>query len=105
MVLRRATSLRGSLKGVGLENRDFFGPKKVEITNNLWVLLGQLVFALFCASCLFKDIRSALTHFLLLLRTLFLLVVIYSLIVYQETVIFLRKPLSREKRYSKYFSK
>jgi hypothetical protein len=26
MVLRRATSLRGALEGVGLENRDFFGP-------------------------------------------------------------------------------
>ncbi len=26
MVLRGATSLRGSLEGVGTENRDFFGP-------------------------------------------------------------------------------
>jgi hypothetical protein len=26
MVLRRATSLRGALEGVGPENRDFFGP-------------------------------------------------------------------------------
>ncbi len=26
MVLRRATSLRGTLEGVGPENRDFFGP-------------------------------------------------------------------------------
>ncbi len=31
MVLRVATSLRGALEGVGPENRDFFGPKKVEI--------------------------------------------------------------------------
>ncbi len=34
MVLRGATSLRGALKGVGPENRDFFGPlepQKVEI--------------------------------------------------------------------------
>jgi hypothetical protein len=30
MVLRVATSLRGALEGVGPENRDFFGPKKVE---------------------------------------------------------------------------
>ncbi len=29
MVLRGATSLRGALEGVGPENRDFFGPKKV----------------------------------------------------------------------------
>jgi hypothetical protein len=29
MVLRGATSLRGAMEGVGLENRDFFGPKKV----------------------------------------------------------------------------
>ncbi len=27
MVLRRATSLRGALDGLGPENRDFFGPK------------------------------------------------------------------------------
>ncbi len=26
MVLKRATSLRGALEGVGPENRDFFGP-------------------------------------------------------------------------------
>ncbi len=26
MVLRRATSLRGALEGVGPENQDFFGP-------------------------------------------------------------------------------
>jgi hypothetical protein len=30
MVLRSATSLRGALEGVGPENQDFFGPKKVE---------------------------------------------------------------------------
>ncbi len=30
MVLRGATSLQGALEGVGPENRDFFGPKKVE---------------------------------------------------------------------------
>ncbi len=30
MILRGATSLRGALEGVGPENRDFFGPKKVE---------------------------------------------------------------------------
>ncbi len=29
MVLRGATSLQGALEGVGPENRDFFGPKKV----------------------------------------------------------------------------
>jgi hypothetical protein len=27
MVLRRATSLRGALEGVGPENRDFLGPE------------------------------------------------------------------------------
>jgi hypothetical protein len=31
MVLRVATSLRGALEGVGPENQDFFGLKKVEI--------------------------------------------------------------------------
>jgi hypothetical protein len=31
MILRGATSLRGALEGVGPENRDFFGPKKVEL--------------------------------------------------------------------------
>ncbi len=30
MVLRGATSLRGALEGVGHENQDFLGPKKVE---------------------------------------------------------------------------
>ncbi len=30
MILRGATSLRAALEGVGPENRDFFGPKKVE---------------------------------------------------------------------------
>ncbi len=31
MILRGATSLLGALEGVGPENRDFFGPKKVEV--------------------------------------------------------------------------
>jgi hypothetical protein len=31
MVLRGATSLLGALEGVGPENQDFFGPKKVKI--------------------------------------------------------------------------
>ncbi len=31
MVLRGATSLRGALEGLGPENQDFFGPKKVEM--------------------------------------------------------------------------
>jgi hypothetical protein len=31
MILRGAKSLRGALEGVGPENQDFFGPKKVEI--------------------------------------------------------------------------
>jgi hypothetical protein len=35
MVLRGATSLRGALEGVGPENRDFFGPKKVESSNDV----------------------------------------------------------------------
>jgi hypothetical protein len=33
MILKGATSFRGALEGVGPENRDFFGPKKVGNNN------------------------------------------------------------------------
>ncbi len=39
MVLMRATSLRGAMEGVGPENRDFFGPKKVEINIHTLIVI------------------------------------------------------------------
>ncbi len=48
MVLRRATSLRGALEGVGPENRDFLGPEMPTSDRYIGNFMYTSVVALLC---------------------------------------------------------